>query len=165
MCIRDSQWNSRAFVNEVQAAYALERLWHLTAGSAGWVGDPAITFRAIEVTDVERMLNAAPGGMEWMPLVGVSPTDWESPLDVEDLPAICRLDSLPGNYSGTTPFPLDLVAGAFILLTRWEEWTRAAPDQLGRHDEGASIAARQGFCDRPVLDEWALVLRLSLIHI
>ncbi len=158
------QWDSRAFLNQAQTAYALEQLWQLVAGSADWDGPPAVTFRAIDLSEVERMLDAAPGAMAWMPLAAVSPAGWNAPLDTDRLPSLCCANPVSTAYDATTPFPLDLVAGAFLLLTRWEEWTRPAPDAFGCHKEDASIAVRQGFRDRPILDEWALVLRAWLIR-
>lgn len=156
------QWDSSAFLNETQALYAIKQLWKLTAGSANWDAAVAITFKAIKPIEIEQMLDAPCKTMPWIPLEHVSPLGWRSPLDTHSLPAICHVASTAIAYEGRTPFPLDLVAATFIQLTRWEEWSRPDLDQFGCHKEDSSVAARQGFRDRPVLDEWALVLRAWL---
>jgi hypothetical protein len=62
-------------------------------------------------------------------------------------------------YKGSGFYPFDLVALAFILLTRWEEWEKPILDQHQRYQETASLGVKQGFHQRPILDEWALILR------
>ena len=48
-------------------------------------------------------------------------------------------------------------------MTRWEEADiPREPDRRGNYRENRLLAARQRFLDRPVLDEWALVLRAWL---
>ena len=157
-------WHNGAFLNEAQTAYALGQLWRLAAGSAQWEGQPVVLFPCIDRSEIESMLDAAPGTMEWTPLAAVSPAGWTAPFDTGKLPSLCAVGPPQAAYRATTHFPLDLVAGVFLLLTRWEEWTRPSLDDFGCHQEDASIAARQGFRDRPVLDEWALVLRAWLMR-
>lgn len=153
-------WTGDAFLSQRQAKYALERLWVLTAGTSGWGFDAGIDFLAVTKLQVESMLDQPAGNMPWVPLNEISPNAIKLPFDTNRLPALCPLDSEKNSsFSGAGPFPLDLVAATFILLTRWEEWTRPSLDEMGRHREDASLCARQGFRDRPVLDEWAVVLR------
>jgi hypothetical protein len=54
----------------------------------------------------------------------------------------------------------DLFANTFFMLTRWEEY--AQPEQFdlyGRFPAKASLAYQRGFLQRPVVHEWAALLR------
>ncbi len=54
----------------------------------------------------------------------------------------------------------DLVASAYFLLTRYEEWVRPdARDQHGRFIGQESLAYRAGFLHRPIVDEYSKLLR------
>ncbi len=50
---------------------------------------------------------------------------------------------------------IDLVAGTFFMLSRWEEQVRPERDQFGRFPCEFSLAHRAGFLDRPVVNEYA----------
>ena len=54
-----------------------------------------------------------------------------------------------------TPFCLPQI----ILLSRWEETVLTGRDAHGRLPFSDSVAHRQGFLDRPLVDEYALILR------
>ncbi len=132
----------------------------MTAGTAGWNGANDLEFVPVTKSQVENMLNLPENAMEWVHLDNISPDGVQFPFDTVCLPALCPLNPSESIYfNGKGPFPLDLLAATYILLTRWEEWTRPNLDHMGRHREDASLCARQGFRDRPVLDEWAMVLR------
>jgi hypothetical protein len=45
------------------------------------------------------------------------------------------------------------------MLTRWEETVTATRDEHGRFPATGSVAYKQGFLDRPIVDEYALILR------
>jgi hypothetical protein len=53
----------------------------------------------------------------------------------------------------------DILALTFILLSRWEETLLDSRDLHGRFPAASSIAYRQGFLDRPLLDEIGLTLQ------
>lgn len=53
---------------------------------------------------------------------------------------------------------LDLVASAFFMLTRWEEYVKPDRDRHGRFPAAASLAVRSGFLEHPVVDEYAALL-------
>jgi uncharacterized protein DUF7033 len=74
--------------------------------------------------------------------------DW---LTVRALPAepLERVDGLPLVYG------LDLLGGAFFLLTRYEELVRGERDEHGRFRSDSSLAGREGFLDRPLVNEYA----------
>jgi hypothetical protein len=151
-----------SLLTEAQSRYALERLWELVAGSATWEGPPTLAFDAVDPLAVQNMLAIPAGAMAWIDLSAIAPEGWTNPFDTESLPALCAVAANATAFNGIGPFPLDLVTATFIQLTCWEEWSRPALDQFGCQEEDASVAARQRFRDRPVLDEWAAVLRAWL---
>lgn len=59
-------------------------------------------------------------------------------------------------------FPFDLFAATFFLTSRYEEYLPAARDAHERFPSGSSIAARNGFLHRPVVNEWANLLAKAI---
>ena len=60
----------------------------------------------------------------------------------------------------------DIVAGAFFLLTRWEETLYPAlHDEHGRVPAESTLACRAGFLQRPVVDEYVELLWHALQHL
>lgn len=54
----------------------------------------------------------------------------------------------------------DIVASAYFLLTRYEEWVRPQiRDEHGRFPGKESLPFRAGFIHRPIVDEYAALLR------
>lgn len=54
---------------------------------------------------------------------------------------------------------LDVFASAFFMLSRWEEYAQPGRDRHGRFPAEQSLAFRAGFLDRPVVNEYAELLR------
>jgi hypothetical protein len=69
-----------------------------------------------------------------------------------------RLDGLPVIYGEPVPGGIDLLGSAFFLLTRYEEAVLDARDEHGRFPTSASLAAREGFLERPLVHEYADML-------
>jgi hypothetical protein len=51
-------------------------------------------------------------------------------------------------------FPFDIFAASFFLISRYEEYLAHEPDEHGRFKASSSIAYRNGFLDKPVIDLW-----------
>ncbi len=60
---------------------------------------------------------------------------------------------------------IDLVASAFFMLTRWEESVNKVRDGHERFPGLASVAFRDGFLHRPVVNEYAEMLYNMLRHL
>lgn len=58
----------------------------------------------------------------------------------------------------TVIFYADIIAATFFMLSRLEETTAAERDQHDRFPARASVSYKQGFLDRPIIDEYALIL-------
>jgi hypothetical protein len=81
---------------------------------------------------------------------------------------LARIDETPLLYGeprlervdGALIVHADIIASAYFLLTRYEEWVRSgARDEHGRFPGRESLAYRAGFIDCPVVDEYARLLR------
>lgn len=59
----------------------------------------------------------------------------------------------------TVVFYADIIAATFFMLSRWEETVLLVRDQHERFPAPASLAYRQKFLDRPIIDEYALILQ------
>ncbi|MCB9307768.1 MAG: polysaccharide deacetylase family protein [Lewinellaceae bacterium] len=56
---------------------------------------------------------------------------------------------------------IDLFASCFFMLTRWEEYVLPDRDAHGRFPASASLAWRGNFLNRPVVNEYAALLRMA----
>ena len=54
---------------------------------------------------------------------------------------------------------LDVFASVFFMLTRWEEFVSRERDTHGRFPAEKALACKAGFLDRPVVNEYAELLR------
>lgn len=96
------------------------------------------------------------------------PLAWEAAAAFPEAPLVAP--SLPVLYGeaaatvgpGRIELGADLLGSAFWLLTRFEELEPASLDEHGRFPASASLAARHGFLDRPLVDEYALLLLAAL---
>ena len=59
-------------------------------------------------------------------------------------------------------FSFDILGSVFFFLTRYEEIVRPDRDSHDRFPASASLAATEGFLDRPVVDEYVDLLWLAL---
>lgn len=57
---------------------------------------------------------------------------------------------------------LDIGGSAFFMLTRYEEAVLPDRDEHGRFPAKASLAYREGFLDRPIIDEYVEILWASM---
>jgi hypothetical protein len=112
------------------------------------------------------LLESAPDSLDWLPANDVVPRGAQLSFD-EPVPVLFWGE---GYEDGRKPFaelhtdgPLifyaDIVAAVFFLLSRWEETVVSVRDEHDRFPATASVAYRQGFLDRPIVDEYALILR------
>ncbi len=68
------------------------------------------------------------------------------------------------SVSDTSDLPFDIFAASFYLLTRYEEYLPHVKDKEGRFPAGESLAAQEGFLDKPVVDIWAIKFRNILLE-
>jgi hypothetical protein len=71
----------------------------------------------------------------------------------------CSKPFVERRQDGSIVFYADIIASTFFMLTRWEETVSPVRDVHGRFPASASVAFKQGFLDRPVVDEYAMILQ------
>ena len=77
---------------------------------------------------------------------------------IDDEKNIC-LFPINGSYD----FSFDVFAAIFFMLSRYEEYTSLERDKHGRFDLQHSIAFKNNFHLRAVVDEWIIMLRNRLL--
>jgi hypothetical protein len=80
----------------------------------------------------------------------ISVTEWKS------LPVFFQTS--PGS-----DLPFDIFAASFFLITRYEEYLESERDKYGRYSSTSSLALKNGFLDKPVVDLWAKELSKTLL--
>lgn len=63
-----------------------------------------------------------------------------------------------GVYHKDSALPFDPFAAAFYLVTRYEEYLPYMKDRYGRFPAKESLACKNGFLDRPLVNTWALTV-------
>lgn len=95
---------------------------------------------------VEGAFNIKPSdGLEWV----VGRTD-DPKFKAGDLPTLFPVEG------GDLPF--DIFAASFFLLARLEELGQVPRDEHGRPRTGSLFLTRMGWLERPLVDEWGLLL-------
>lgn len=112
------------------------------------------------------LLERPSNSLDWLPVRSAVPLDAEisvtSPVPVLFWGEGCE----DGERSfaelrddGKLIFNVDIIAATFFMLSRWEESVVRTRDEHNRFPGSASVAFKQGFLRRPVVDEYALILR------
>ena len=65
----------------------------------------------------------------------------------------------------TVECSVDLLASTLLTLTRYEEAMSSIRDAHGRFAAAASVALREGFLERPIVDEYGLALEQVLAYL
>lgn len=112
------------------------------------------------------ILNAAGKSLIWVSVSSLMPKNaiynndakvpvlfWGNGADPNDVDCIKRKDD------GTVVICIDIIAATVFMLSRWEEIGATEHDKYGRFPSTASVAYKQGFLDRPIIDEYAQILR------
>jgi hypothetical protein len=123
-------------------------------------------------TDAEswhKLLKLPPHSLAWVPVERMLPRGGSCSVRGE-LPVLFWSDRYPdtdgpiAHRQGdeSVVFYVDIIATTFFMLSRWEETVVPTRDEHGRFPATASVAYKQGFLDRPIVDEYAMILRAWL---
>jgi len=136
------------------------------ASSKSLSGAPTIIVEPCNPSAWDSILRRKPNSISWLPVSQVIPPGaalpfgdpipvpfWGSNSQDGDKP-FAELQS-----SKSILFHADIVAATMFMLSRWEETVVPIRDEHGRFPATASTAYKQGFLDRPIVDEYALILR------
>ncbi|MCX6335409.1 MAG: polysaccharide deacetylase family protein [Bacteroidia bacterium] len=88
----------------------------------------------------------------------ISPSSllFESGINIREI-TISTWNNLPVFFQTNdgSDFPFDIFAASFYMVTRYEEYPDHQPDEHGRFRASSSLAYKNGFLERPVVDLWA----------
>lgn len=112
------------------------------------------------------LLERNPNSLDWLWLNDVIPTSgklgsndqipvllWGAGYEDGEKPFVEQRED------GSVVFYADILLATFFMLSRWEEMVVPVRDEYGRFYAKTSVAYRQGFLSRPIVDEYALILR------
>ncbi len=103
--------------------------------------------------------------LAWLTVAGDEANSEGQPL--RTLPAIYGTTTANGLASQRVhdgiSISIDILGSAFYMLTRSEELASKASDTHGRFPANGSLAAREGFLERPIVDEYVELLS-SAVH-
>ena len=60
---------------------------------------------------------------------------------------------------------IDIFASSFFMITRWEECVNRNRDEHDRFPATESVAYKNGFLDRPIVNEYVQMLKKLLLHL
>lgn len=78
------------------------------------------------------------------------------------LPVLFGEAGFATHANGDATLGLDVFGAAFFMLTRYEEAVCTARDRHDRFPAAASLAGREGFLERPIVDEYVEILWAAL---
>lgn len=81
------------------------------------------------------------------------------------IPVLWGREGFVRTEQGDAHLQLDVFGSIFFMLSRYEELVKAERDQYGRFPAAASLAVRQGFLHRPIVDEYIEILWSALIRV
>jgi hypothetical protein len=112
------------------------------------------------------LLKKPPESLHWLSASKILPSNSEISFDDTVAVPFWGASYEDGNTpfvelrsNGVLVFYADIIATTFFMLSRWEETVVPDRDEHGRFPAAASVAYKQGFLDRPIVDEYALILR------
>lgn len=79
-----------------------------------------------------------------------------------DVPIIKESDKIYLFPNQTSDLKCDLFSAIFYLVSRYEEYLPFERDKHGRFEASQSFAYKNGFLNRPVVDEWIIELKKKL---
>lgn len=140
--------------------YAIRQvLDHLLGWQVEWVDDP-VRFAGLHGPRLVYGTAPVAGALHIVP-AGLLETSTKEGLD----PVVVEREGMPVLFpvdGGDLPF--DPFAGAFFLLSRYQEVVGMTSDAIGRPIAAALHQTRHGYLDRPIVDEWALALATAWRH-
>ena len=133
----------------------------------------------IELTNGNRLIfedhffNNFPQNMEYLKLKNIPSTiNYQSKTKNKyilenDIPIIYGTSNLKFQTSNfkTLTCAIDIFASSFFMLTRWEEYVNKNKDTHNRFPATESLSHKQGFLDRPIVNEYVEMLKNMLLEL
>lgn len=130
-----------------------------------WLGKPlpftTIREEALQYNGV--LVNYSPGKIRDKEL-RIEPHGLLSETGIREIGIVVKNnnDNIPYFFETNGDYHFDIFSAIFYLLSRYEEYLRHDKDSYGRYAHTNSIAWREGFLNRPLVNEWMSDLRCRL---
>jgi hypothetical protein len=138
------------YIVEIILGEILGLSWEIVTDKRKLGKNPVINYSAEEIKGSFRIypdgLLSESGLKNFVPSTG----DWHG------LPVLFQI-------SADSDLPFDIFSASFYLISRYEEYLEFEPDQFGRFRASSSIAFKNKFLLKPVIDLWARELAKSLL--
>ncbi|RYG05420.1 MAG: hypothetical protein EOO02_03855, partial [Chitinophagaceae bacterium] len=85
--------------------------------------------------------------------IGPAEILFENDIRHQDL-TVFNFEDSKAFFRTTGDFAFDIFAASFYLVSRYEEYLPHALDEYGRYSHKGSLAFREGFLDRPLVNIW-----------
>jgi hypothetical protein len=138
------------YIAEIILGEILGLSWEIVTDKRKLGKNPVINYSAEEVKGSFRIcpdgLLSESGLKNFIPSVA----DWHG------LPVLFQI-------SGESDLPFDIFSASFYLISRYEEYLEFEPDQFGRFRASASMAFKNNFLYKPIIDLWSRELARCLL--
>lgn len=114
-------------------------------------GGKQVIFKLIRFTEIKDLLNGC------FPVKNIK--SFDNKIEIPVFPTNGRSEIQTETYGTLIIYP-DILTITFILLSRFEEAVTEKRDSLNRFEYKNSLAAKYGFIDIPLVDEYAMLLRV-----
>jgi len=133
---------------------------------------PGIIVRRCSDDAWGAILSAPSNSLNWMTVERLLPSKASLPFN-DSIPVIfwgagCEGKNVPfveKSKNSDIIFNADIIAGAFFMLSRWEEMVIPDRDEHGRFPAKASVAFKQGFLNQPIVDRYAKIFQAWIISL
>lgn len=151
-------------LSDIGGSFAGIPLWY-TAPDLPGAGAPGIFICPCNPNAAQSLLQQPHQSLTWLNVAKLLPAGAHPPLP-DQLPVLFwgagyeegKHPVVEQREDGSVIFYVDILATTFFMLSRWEEMIASSRDEHKRFPATASVAYRQNFIDRPIVDEYAMVL-------
>lgn len=163
------QLAQRAGFTDAGSFLAVDDYFQYCALDQAEIARPGIIVVPCSKDSWQSLLDAKAQTLDFVPVDQVFPVGIQPPFS-RSIPVLFwgagyedgRKPFVQRTDDGMVIFYADIVAATFFMLSRWEETVVPTRDQHNRFAATASVAYKQGFLDRPIVDEYALILQAWL---
>jgi hypothetical protein len=135
---------------------------------AGWLGNYLfgkplqVTSNITELAQYDHIINYSPAALP-NASYHIAPCGllFEDGIKAQDI-TIGYHGDFPYFFAGNGQLNFDLLSGVFYLISRYEEYLPHQKDEYGRYAHTNSVAFRNNFLNRPLVDEWMTAFKTEL---
>jgi hypothetical protein len=163
--IPNNNINERKYIIDILFGEFLGLEYNIETGSRNY---EIILENGSKLIIEDHFFNKFPNNLEYLKEENIPKTiefSKNSFIVEDDIPTIYGINTLITNNRSTIICGIDVFASSFFMLTRWEEYINNNRDSHNRFPAYESLAYKQGFLDRPIVNEYAEMLKRMLLSL